>query len=193
MLVPMEPAAPAAMKALTDLTGGDTSAASRLLPLVYEELRSLAQAWLRQNRPDHTLQPTALVHEAYLRLVDQSNAHWQSRAHFYAVAAKAMRQILIDHARRHDAAKRGGKWRRLPLAPDLAAPFTGADMLALDEALTRLAELNRRQADIVEMRFIVGLSVEETAHVLDVSPRTVKYDWRMARAWLSRELGKGDA
>jgi RNA polymerase sigma-70 factor (ECF subfamily) len=187
-------AVPAAAKTLAELAGGDASAASRLLPIVYDELRALAAEWLKRNRRDHTLQPTALVHEAYLRLVDQTNPHWQNRAHFYAVAVKAMRQILIDHARRHDAAKRGGNWRRLSLDEAIdAMPMTDVDVLALDEALTRLAALNQRQADIVELRFIAGLSVEEAARVLNVSPRTVKFDWRMARAWLSRELTKGDA
>jgi RNA polymerase sigma-70 factor (ECF subfamily) len=182
-----------ATQALAELASGDSSAASRLLPLVYDELRSLAGAWLRGQRSGHTLQPTALVHEAYLRLVDQTGAHWQSRAHFMAVAATAMRQILIDHARRQQAAKRGGNWRRISLdqAAD-ALPLPEVDVLALDEALTRLAALNPRQAQIVEMRFIAGLSVDETAHVLDVSPRTVKFDWRMARAWLLRELRKGE-
>jgi RNA polymerase sigma factor (TIGR02999 family) len=178
---------------LAELTAGDSSAAAKLLPLVYDELRALAAGWLKRNSKDHTLQPTALVHEAYLRLVDQSNDSWQSRAHFMAVAAKAMRQILIDYARRQQAAKRGGNWRRISLdAAAESVALSPADMLALDEALNKLATLNQRQASIVELRFIAGLSVEETAHVLGVSGRTVKFDWRMARAWLSRELRKGD-
>src|SRR5262245_10581264 len=132
-----------ATRVLDELTRGDSAAASRLLPLVYDELRSLAASWLRRNRNDHTLQPTALVHEAYLRLVDQTGAQWQSRAHFLAVAAKAMRRILIDHARRQQAAKRGGNWRRITLdqAAD-AMPMSELDVLALDEAITRLAGLN---------------------------------------------------
>jgi RNA polymerase sigma factor (TIGR02999 family) len=179
---------------LERLKSGDSSAADRLLPLVYDEMHELAHQWLRRNRRDHTLQPTALVHEVYLRLVGAQSVAWQNRAHFMAVAAKAMRQILIDHARRRQAAKRGGgEWRRVSLADaDEKSPLPDADLIALDEALDRLAELNERQARIVELRYLAGLSVKETAHVMDVSMRTVKSDWRMARAWLSRELRKGD-
>jgi RNA polymerase sigma factor (TIGR02999 family) len=182
-----------ATQTLAELTSGDPAAADKLLPLVYDELRVLAARWLNRDGISHTLQPTALVHEAYLRMVDQSGAQWQSRAHFMAVAAKAMRQILIDYARRQNAAKRGGAWRRITLdqAADLL-PISEIDVLALDEALTRLAALNQRQSQIVELRFIAGLTVDEAAHVLGVSSRTVKFDWRMARAWLSRELRKGD-
>ena len=178
---------------LEELESGDPSAADRLLPLVYDEMHELAIQWLRHNRRDHTLQPTALVHEVYLRLVGAEDVAWQNRAHFMAVAAKAMRQILIDYARRRQAVKRGGEWHRVSLddAED-TSPLPDAELIALDEALNRLAKLNERQARIVELRYLAGLSVKETAHVMDVSIRTVKSDWRMARAWLSRELKKGD-
>jgi RNA polymerase sigma factor (TIGR02999 family) len=182
-----------ATQTLEDLTSGDPSAADRLLPLVYNEMHALALRWLRRNRRNHTLQPTALVHEAYLRLVDSNGSAWQNRAHFMAVAAKAMRQILIDHARRRQAMKRGGEWQRVSLADaEDQTPLPDAELIALDEALNQLAKLNDRQARIVELRYLAGLSVKETAHVMSISERTVKSDWRMARAWLSRELRKGE-
>ncbi len=176
---------------LLELGKGDESAASKLLPLVYDELRGLAGHYMQLERPNHTLQPTALVNEAYLKLVDQSRVNWRNRAHFLAVAAEVIRRILVDHARGKAAAKRGGGQRRVPL--DLAEPGdppTGdVDLLALDDALTHLGELSERQLRVVELRFFGGLKVEETAHVLDVSEATVKNDWRVARAWLARELG----
>ncbi len=163
--------------------------ADHLLPLVYDELRRLAARFFRRETAGHTLQPTALVHEAYCHLAPQMRARWQSREHFIAVAAQAMRRILVNHAQRRQAAKRGGCWRRVSLdATDLQGEPRVLDLLALDEALTRLETLDARQARVVEMRFFAGLSVEETARVLDVSPRTVEIDWRMARAWLFNVL-----
>ena len=161
--------------------------------LVYDELRRLAAAALRHERPDHTLQPTALVHEAYLRLADEPTGRWQNRSHFLAVAARAMRRILVDHARKHNAVKRGSGAVRLNL-DDLeyaaSVPTDAVDLVTLDDALGRLAALDPRQARIVELRFFGGLSVEETAAVIDASPRTVKRDWQFARAWLKREMAR---
>jgi RNA polymerase sigma factor (TIGR02999 family) len=159
--------------------------------LVYDELRRLAASALRYERPDHTLQPTALVHEAYLRLADDTTGRWESRSHFLAVAARAMRRILVDHARRHNAAKRGSG-AALVAFDDLehAAPAGTVDLVALDIALARLAALDARQARIVELRFFGGLSVEETAEVIGASARTVKRDWQFARAWLKREMAR---
>ncbi len=188
----MNPAATDATLHVTRISAGDESAVSALMPMVYEELRKLAAIHLSRERPDHTLQPTALAHEAYLKLVDQTQAHWKDRAHFLAVAAEAIRRILIDHARGRLASKRGGGGHKLTLsfASDVPEKNTDVDLVELDEALDRLALLNERQAKVVELRFYAGLDVEETAEVLRVSPRTVKGDWRVARAWLQRELGK---
>jgi RNA polymerase sigma factor (TIGR02999 family) len=168
---------------------GDQVAQAHLLPLVYDELRRLAHRYLQRERPDHTLQATALVHEAYLRLIDQRQAQWQNRAHFFGLAAQMMRRILIDHARQHHAAKRGGAEQKLSLdeAVWVSAERT-TDLVALDDALTRLAVLDPQQSRIVELRFFGGLTIEETAEVLGVSPATVKRDWSMAKAWLYREL-----
>jgi RNA polymerase sigma factor (TIGR02999 family) len=177
---------------LTRLTSGDRSAVKDLMPLVYEELRRLAASHLAHERSNHTLQPTALAHEAYLKLVDQTRAQWKDRAHFLAVAAEAIRRILIDHARLHRAAKRGsGRKVTLSFASDVPDRGTHVDLVDLEDALGRLAALNERQAKVVELRFFAGLDVQETAEVLNVSPRTVKGDWRFARAWLQRELGRG--
>ena|SRR5215510_2374061 len=177
---------------LAELGQGDDSAAERLLPLVYAELRALAGSYFRRQRADHTLQPTALVHEAFVRLIDQTNAQWKDRAHFFAIAATAMRQILTDHARRHNADKRGGEWQKVSLDAAAAAPQDGEqgeiDIVALDEVLTRLQALDARKHRIVELRFFGGLSVEEVANVIGVSKTTVEGDWRSARAWLSAEL-----
>ena len=160
-----------------------------MVPLVYEELRRQAQRYLRRESPGHTLQTTALVHEAYLRLVDQRTARWQSRAQFFGVAAQLMRRILVDHARSHHAAKRGGSAIQVPLEEETAAAEErDVDLLALDEALTRLAQLDERQAKVVELRYFTGLGIEETAEALGISPATVKREWTMARAWLKREL-----
>ncbi len=180
----------ATTKVLQELERGDSSAASRLFPLVYDELRALAAAQMRRERPDHTLQPTALVHEAFLRLIEQTNVDWKNRAHFFAVAAQAIRRILIDHARKHNAQKRGGDFARVPLE-DAAPENRGRtlDLVALDDALERLAERSSRQAQIVEMRYFGGLTGEEVAHVLGVSRTTVADEWAIARAWLLKELG----
>jgi RNA polymerase sigma factor (TIGR02999 family) len=162
------------------------------MPLVYDELRALAESYLRQERPNHTLQATALVHEAYLRLIDQRDVRWKNRAHFFAVAAQAIRRILVDHARGHRRAKRGGDRQRMRLDEDLALlQDRDLDLLTLDEALEKLACLHERQARIVELRFFGGLSLSDVAAFLGVSPRTVDGDWSMARAWLRRELRKG--
>jgi RNA polymerase sigma factor (TIGR02999 family) len=175
---------------------GDASALDRLLPVIYGELRRIASSQVRRERPDHTLAPTALVHELYLRLVDQRRATWQHRAQFFGVAAQLMRRILVDHARERQATKRGGSATRVSLEHALeeseaAGAAHGSDaleVLAVDEALHRLARLDADQAHIVELRFFAGLTVEETAHVLNRSPRTIKREWRLARAWLYREL-----
>ncbi len=162
------------------------------MPVVYEELRRLAKQHLRRERPDHTLQATALVHEAYLRLVDQRAVTWQNRAHFFGVAAQLMRRILVDYARRRQAAKRGGAALKVSLNElVLAAEERSEEVVALDEALERLAAMDPRQGRVVELRIFSGLTVEETAEVLGISPATVKREWTMARAWLSREIRPG--
>jgi RNA polymerase sigma factor (TIGR02999 family) len=170
---------------------GDRTAAGEVVPLIYEELRRLAVHFMARERPDHTLQTTALVHEAYLRLVgDQRQASWNNRAHFYGAAAGVMRRILVDHARARRADKRGGGARQVPLEDALgSATEHPEEILRLDMALTRLASRSPRQVRVVELRFFGGLSVEETAAALAVSPKTVKRDWHVARAWLHRELG----
>jgi RNA polymerase sigma factor (TIGR02999 family) len=172
---------------------GDPAALDSLMPLVYGELRKVAARHLRGQRVGHTLQTTALVNEAYLRLIDASQVQWQDRAHFFAVAAHFMRRILVDFARSRNYQKRGGGAQQVSLADALAiAPERGADLLALDEALTRLQALNERQAQVVELRYFGGLSEEETAEALKVSVRTVRRDWNFARVWLHRELtGRG--
>jgi len=175
---------------LKEWSAGDPRALDRLTPLVYEELRHQAARYLRRERRSHTLQTTALIHEAYLRLIDAKDVHWQSRAHFFAIAANLMRRILVDHARRRDADKRGGSRVRVQLDEALAvADEADVDLLAIDEALDRLAVIDPQQARVVELRFFSGLSVEETAAALGVSPKTVKRDWSVARAWLRREIG----
>ena len=166
---------------------GDQAAASRLIEVVYDELRRVARRHLRSER-DHSLAPTALVHEAYLKLVDQRRVRWQNRAHFFGIAAQLMRRILVDHARSRAAAKRG-KDRTVCLdAADAATPPFDVDILALDAALDKLGALDARQSKLVELRFFAGLTVEEVAATLDVAPITVKRDWAHARAWLFREL-----
>ena len=178
---------------LDDWSRGDRRALDRLLPLVYAELRRIAARQLRHERAGHTLQPTALVHEAYLRLVDQRSVDWQNRAHFFGVAAQVMRRILVDHARRKAAKKRGAGARRVPLeeANETEAP-SEIPVLALDQALARLEQLDRELAQIVELRTFGGLTIDEAAHVLKVSPSTAKRQWRTARAWLTRELAAED-
>jgi RNA polymerase sigma-70 factor, ECF subfamily len=172
---------------------GDQAALEALMPLVYDELRKVAARHLRGQRAEHTLQTTALVNEAYLRLIDASQVQWQNRAHFFAVAAHFMRRILVDFARSRNYQKRGGGAQAVDLDEAIiVAPERGADLLALDEALTRLQALNARQAQVVELRYFGGLSEEETAEALKVSVRTVRRDWNFARVWLHRELtGRG--
>jgi RNA polymerase sigma factor (TIGR02999 family) len=168
---------------------GDQAALETLMPLVYDELRKVAARHLRGQRPGHTLQTTALVNEAYLRLIDASQVQWQNRAHFFAVAAHLMRRILVDFARMRNYQKRGGGAQPVSLDEAMiVAPERGADLLALDEALTRLQALNTRQAQVVELRYFGGLSEEETAEALKISVRTVRRDWNFARVWLHREL-----
>jgi RNA polymerase sigma factor (TIGR02999 family) len=179
---------------LMNASQGDRSAMEALLPLVYEELREIAARKMRDERSDHTLQPTALVNEAFLRLVDQTRVQWQGRTHFCAVAANMMRRILVDHARRHRAAKRGAGAAKLALddVPGISSGQDPVDIVALDELMERLSQLNERHARVVELRFFTGLDVKETAAALGVSPATVKNDWRAARAWLSSQLRNSD-
>jgi RNA polymerase sigma factor (TIGR02999 family) len=173
---------------LIDWSNGDEAAYQKLVPLVYTELHRLAHRYMSRERPDHTLQTTALVGEAYLRLVDQK-VHWQNRTHFFAIAAELMRRILVDHARAHAYAKRGGGTRNLELNEAMVmARDRSAELVALDEALTRLAAFDARKSRVVELRFFGGLSVDETATVLGVSLNTVKRDWTSARAWLYRAV-----
>ena len=175
---------------LAQWTDGDARALDALIPLVYDELRRLARSYLRRERSDHTLQTTALVHEAYLRLVDQ-NASWQNRAHFFGIAAQMMRRILVDHARGHHAARRGEGVCKMTLNEEIVGvAHRDIDVIAVDEALTRLAELDAQQSRIVELRFFAGLSIADTSEVLKISPATVKRDWAMAKAWLYREMAK---
>ena len=175
---------------LSDWSNGDRRALDELLPLVYEELRHLANAYLRRERDGHTLQSTALVHEAFLRLVNQHDVQWQGRAHFFGIAAQMIRRILVDHARAQRAAKRGAGAVRIELGEELAvAQQRDLDLIALDDALERLATMDGRQSRIVELRFFAGLSVEDTADVMGISTATVKREWSSARAWLFREVG----
>jgi RNA polymerase sigma factor (TIGR02999 family) len=169
---------------------GDRAALDQLLPLVYRELRRLARYYLSQERPDHTLQATALVHEAYLRLVGEQGANWQNRAHFFAIAAARMRQILVDHARSRYAAKRGGGEYLLLSLSEVDPPAKERDikLLALDDALQRLEAFDSQKVRLVELRYFGGLTIEETAEVLKISPATVKRDWSLARAWLRTEI-----
>lgn len=180
---------------LSAIRDGDRSALERLIPVVYDELRDLAAFYIRRERSDHTLQPTALVHEAYLRLaghIEDHGADWRDRTHFFGVAARVMRQVLVDHARAHLAAKRGGGHTRVTFDDaDRGVEAGTVDVLALDVALTRLAALDAEQARLVELRFFAGLTVEETAELVGRSPTSIKRDWRLARAWLHRELSGG--
>ena len=184
------PAPEAVTQLLVQWQQGDAKAIDRLMPLVYAELRAIAGRYLARESPGHTLQSTALVHEAYLRLVDQRRVQWQNRAHFFGISAQMMRRIMVDHARRAHRDKRGGTTPKLSLDAAMAteAPATEVDLIALDDALTALAAIDSRAAQIVELRFFSGLTVEEAAAVLAVSPGTVKRDWTTARAWLYREL-----
>jgi len=174
---------------LSALTRGDEDAAAKLIPVVYDELRRLAGSYMRREREDHTLQATALVHEAYLKLVEQRSVDWQSRAHFFGVAAQLMRRILVDHARGHLRQKRGGEQVKVSLDDVFVFAERQADeVLAVDDSLDALAKIDPRQARVVELRFFGGLSVEEAADVLGVSPKTVKREWSVAKAWLTADL-----
>lgn len=179
---------------LVDWSNGDQSALDQLTPLVYSELRRLAGRYLRKERHDHTLQSTALVHEAFLRMVDQRSVKWQNRAHFFGVAAQMIRRILVDHARNRQASKRGSGAPRLSLDEAIATPERrDVDLVALDDSLNSLAKIDPQQARIVELRFFTGLTVEETAEVLGISPATVKRDWVSAKAWLHRDISRAVA
>ena len=169
--------------------GGEKSALDRLMPVVYEELKRLASAYMRRQRPGHSMQTVDLVNEAYMRLVDSSRVNWQDRNHFYAISSQIMRRLLVDSARKRNSQKRGGGRAQITLDDNLeAAVGPGIDLVALDEALKSLAELNPRHSRIIELRYFGGLTEEETAEVLGVSSRTVRRDWTVARAWLYREL-----
>lgn len=170
---------------------GDEAARNQLMSLVYDELRRLAGNYLRRERAGHTLQPTALVHEAYLQLIDQSQVSWESRAHFFGAAARLMRRILVDHARAHNAEKRGGGEERLELNEAIGVPEQkDINLLALDDALSELARIDPQQSQIVELRYFGGLSIEETATVLNISPATIKREWSMAKVWLYRQVSR---
>jgi RNA polymerase sigma factor (TIGR02999 family) len=170
---------------LIDVSRGNQTAIDELLPLVYGELRSLASNYLRRERTDHTLQPTALVHEAYLRLVDQTQVNWQNRAHFFGMAAQMMRRILVDYARAHNASKRGGEYQKLQLDEKIdSVAERSTELIALNDALTELSTVDEVKSRIVELRYFAGLTVEETAEVLGVTPVTINRHWRMAKAWL---------
>jgi RNA polymerase sigma factor (TIGR02999 family) len=187
-----EGAAPDLTLLLKQWRQGDRDALERLMPLVYEELRRIARHYLRSERQGHTLESTALVHEAFLRLIDQRNVQWQNRAHFFGIASQMMRRILVDHARKRHAAKRDAALTRLSVAGRLVpAPEREPDLLALDQAIEALAVLDPDQSRVVELRYFGGLTIEETAEVMGISPATVKRDWATARLWLKREIRKG--
>lgn len=174
---------------LVDWCNGRREALDALMPLVYDELHRQAERYMRRERSDHTLQPTALVHETFLQMVDQNRVHWQNRAQFFGVAAQMMRRIVLKHARKHNTEKRGGKAIRVPLDERVVAVRRrAADIVALDEALERLAAFDERQARIIEMRYFGGMTIDETAACLDLSTATIKREARMARAWLQREM-----
>lgn len=172
-------------------SNGKQEALDELMPLVYQELRKLARSYLRSERPEHTLQPTALVNEAYLRLVDQKNVRWQNRRHFFGIAAQLMRRILVDHARKRQSEKRGGGEALIPFEEAKGVPVKARDLVALDDALKDFATIDPRSAKIVELRQFGGLSIDETADVLEISPATVKRDWTLAKAWLRRATLSG--
>jgi RNA polymerase sigma factor (TIGR02999 family) len=179
---------------LKDWSAGDSSALEKLMPLVYEELRRLARSYLARERADHTLQATALVHEAYLRLADQTQLDWKDRAHFYGIAARMMRQILVDHARVHNAAKRGGLQQKLTLEEARELPDEGdVDLVELDGALQNFAKDYPRKSDVVELKFFGGLDAKEISEVLRVSEKTVLRDWNFAKLWLCRALSENAA
>jgi RNA polymerase sigma factor (TIGR02999 family) len=172
---------------------GDASALERLTPLVYAELHKIARKYMAQERRHHTLQPTALINEAYVRLVDVRQPRWQSRTHFYALAAQVMRRVLVDVARARRSEKRGGRAQQVALAEGLASSEAGRDLVALDDALTALAAIDPRKSRVVELRFFGGLSAEEAADVLQVSSKTVQREWQTAKVWLLREIAGGGA
>ena len=187
-------AATAVTKLLLDWESGDPGVEERLMPLLYDDLHRRAEHYLRRERRGHTLQPTALVNEAYLRLVDQKRAGWKCRAQFFGVAAQAMRRILVDHARRRSTEKRGDGVSILPLDEAIGSPWKrDADLVALDDALEALAKLAPRASRVVELRFFGGLTIDETAAALEISPATVKTDWQQAKAWLYRQLSRSEA
>jgi len=176
---------------LVNWGNGDTQALEKLTPLIYRDLHRLAHRYLRSEPPNHTLQSTALVHEAYLRLIDQGHVQWQNRAHFFGISAQLIRRILVDYARARHAEKRGGSAAMLQLDESIAASEEqNLDLILLDNCLKELSELDPQQARVVELRYFAGLTVEETAEVMRISPRTVKREWRLAKAWLHREIGK---
>jgi len=176
---------------LVDWGNGDQAALEELIPLVYDELRRMAGRYMRRETQGHTLQTSALVNEAYLKLVDQKSVKWQNRAHFFGVASQLMRRILVDHARTRSRAKRGGKARMVSLAEQAVLSRESSEVIALDEALKQLAEMDPRKSQIVEMKFFGGLTTEEAAEVLNITSRTVEREWRKARAWLNRALING--
>jgi RNA polymerase sigma-70 factor, ECF subfamily len=187
-LIPMHTAHGEVTMLLQAMTGGDESAAEKLLPLVYKELHRLAKSYMRRERPDHTLQPTALINEAYMRLA-RDEVDWQGRQHFIAVAANVMRHVLVDYARAHQADMRGGRLQRVELNEDFViSEKYSKEVLALHEALKHLEKLNPRQAKVVELRYFAGLSLEEIAGILKISTRSVKRDWSLARIWLFKEI-----
>jgi len=191
MADPLPPPPSPVTRALLDVAGGDRAAMDQVLPLVYAELHRIAERAMRGERPDHTLSATALVHEAYLKLVQLEQVTWRDRAHFFGACANEMRRILISYARMKKAGRRGAGAAHVPLENALAAATERPDdLVALDEALERLATLNDRQARVVEYRFFAGMDVDETAEALGISPATVKRDWTSARAWLNRELAR---
>lgn len=175
---------------LRERSAGSENASAELIAVVYDELRRLAQSYLRHERAGHTLQATALVHEAFLQLVDATDITWQDRTHFFAVAANAMRHILVDYAREKRADKRGGMWQKVSINEAIEFPSLDneVDIIALNDALEKLAILDSQQSKVVELRFFAGLTIEETAEALDISPRTVKREWTVAKAWLHREI-----
>ncbi len=180
-----------ATELVSDASGGDEQASDRLMELVYTELRDMAGGLMRRERSDHTLQPTALVHDAFIRLCDQDRVNWQGRTHFKAVAAQAMHRVLVDHARSKKREKRGGGWRRIEMADAFRLAGSGPlDALVLHDAMARMAELDERQAEVARYRVYGGLTNEETSRLLGVSIRTVERDWKMAQAWLRRELSQ---
>lgn len=187
----MKPSPHELTRLLSAWTEGDTAAFEKLSLAVYEELRYLARNYMRQERPGHTLQATALVHEAFMRIMDWKNVEWKNRAHFFAVAAQMMRRILVDHARVRHNLKRGGEWKRVTLSKAEFLPGKlPTDIIAIDNALQALERVDRRKSQVVELRFFGGLTVEETAEVLKVSSDTVLNDWRFAKSWLLRELDR---